>query len=89
MSIEMAVDILRSMIGQAILLILPLMITAIVTGLLVSLFQSVTSIQEQTLTFVPKLLAVGGVLVASASWMIKSLVEFTTAFIQRMPDMAP
>ena len=89
MSIEMAVDIFRSMIGEGIILILPLMVTAIVTGLLVSLFQSITSIQEQTLTFVPKLLAVGGVLVLSASWMMKSLVEFTISFIQRMPDMAP
>lgn len=89
MSVEMAVDILRSMISQAIMLIAPLMVTAIGVGLMVSLFQSITSIQEQTLTFVPKLLAVGAVIMLSANWMIKNLVEFTIGFIQRLPDMAP
>lgn len=89
MSLEMAVDILRSMIIQAITLMAPLMITAISVGVFVSLLQSVTSIQEQTLTFIPKLVAVSVVMMVSANWMIKNLVEFTIIFVQRLPDMAP
>jgi len=88
MNVELAVDVIISMIAQSIMLVSPLMITAISVGLLVSLFQSITSIQEQTLTFVPKLVAVAVAIMVSANWMIKSLVEFATAFIQRLPDMA-
>jgi flagellar biosynthetic protein FliQ len=54
---------------------------------MISLFQSVTSIQEQTLTFVPKALAVVGMLVMLLPWMLRTLVEFTTAMIQKMPQM--
>lgn len=89
MNVEMAVDIIRNMIGQAILLISPLMITAIVVGLMVSLIQSITSIQEQTLTFVPKLIAVAVVIMISANWLLRSVVEFAIVMIQRIPDMAP
>lgn len=88
MTIEMAVDILNTMMMQAIMLITPLMATAIGMGLSVSLFQTVTSIQEQTLTFIPKLLAVAVVIMVSANWMLKSLSEFTVIFFQRLPDMA-
>lgn len=88
MNAEMAVDILRSVILQAIMLISPLMITAIVVGVAISLFQSITSIQEQTLTFAPKLVAVAVVLIMSSSWIIQNLVEFTVAFFQRLPEMA-
>ena len=58
-----------------------------VVGLAISLFQAVTSIHEQTLTFVPKALAVIGVLLLLLPWMVRSLVEFTTAVIQKMPQM--
>lgn len=88
MTVEMAVDILRQLISTSIMLIAPIMTTAISVGIFVSLFQSVTSIQEQTLTFVPKLLAVGGVVLASANWMVKTLVEFTAGYITRMADMS-
>ena len=89
MNIEIAVDILRNIITYALMLVSPLMITAIVVGLFVSLIQSVTSIQEQTLTFVPKLLGIGLIIILTANWMLKSLVEFTVSYIQRMPNMAP
>ncbi len=89
MSIEMAVDVLRNLILHSILLLTPIMVTAISIGVMVSLLQSVTSIQEQTLTFVPKLLGVGIVILVSANWMIKTMVEFTTFFIQELPNMAP
>ena len=87
MNLELAVDLFRITILQAMTLVAPLLTTAIVIGLAVSLFQSVTSIQEQTLTFVPKLIAVGLMTIASVNWMLRSLIEFATEMIMRMPNM--
>jgi flagellar biosynthetic protein FliQ len=59
-----------------------------IIGLAVSLFQSVTSIQEQTLTFVPKALGIVALLVLLTPWMLRTLVEFASAMITKMPQMA-
>ena len=83
-----AVDILRQLVSTSLLVITPILVTAISVGLLVSLVQTVTSIQEHTMTFVPKLLTVAGVLVFAAPWMLRHLMEFTIVFIERMPAMA-
>ena len=61
--------------------------TALVIGLGVSLFQAVTSIHEQTLSFVPKVLGIVVILVITLPWMARSAVEFTTMMIERMPQM--
>lgn len=82
-----AVDLLRMLVTTALLVISPILVAAIGVGLVVSLVQTVTSIQEQTMTFVPKLLAVAGVLVFAAPWMLRQLMQFTTALIERMPEM--
>ncbi len=65
---------------------LPILLTSIVVGVLVGLVQSITQIQEQTLTFVPKFLAVGLVLIVSGSWMMQMLVDFTRELIERIPS---
>lgn len=83
-----AIDILQSLIVQALLLSAPILTTAVSVGVSVSLLQSVTSIQEQTLSFVPKLTAAAGVFMASAGWMIQSLIEFCTRMFALLPDMA-
>ncbi|MDF2944496.1 MAG: putative rane protein [Herbinix sp.] len=66
---------------QAIYLVLkasaPMLLTSLVVGLIVSILQTVTSIQEQTLTFVPKLIAVFLVLILFGDWILTSLKEFT------------
>ncbi|MGF7144758.1 flagellar biosynthetic protein FliQ [Anaerotaenia torta] len=71
------VDIAR----QAVYLVLksaaPMLLTSLVVGLVVSILQTVTSIQEQTLTFVPKLVAVFLVIILAGSWILNSLKEFT------------
>jgi len=54
----------------------------------VSLFQAVTSLQEQTLTFVPKALAVGALLFLIMPWMVRTVVDYTTEIIEKMPAMA-
>jgi flagellar biosynthesis protein FliQ len=82
-----AAEILKMMIFQAVALASPFLVTAMVIGLAVSLFQAVTSIHEQTLTFVPKALGVIGVLLLLMPWMIQTMIEFTTNVIQKMPQM--
>ncbi|MGD0060197.1 MAG: flagellar biosynthetic protein FliQ [Verrucomicrobiia bacterium] len=83
-----AAEILKMMIFQAVALAAPFLLTAMVIGLAVSLFQAVTSIHEQTLTFVPKALGVVTVLLLLLPWMIQSMIEFATTIIQKMPQMA-
>jgi flagellar biosynthetic protein FliQ len=58
-------------------------VTAMVIGLAVSLFQSVTSIQEPTLAFVPKALGIVALLIVLMPWMLRTLIEFTTGMIEQ------
>jgi flagellar biosynthetic protein FliQ len=87
MTTEFAIELLKTMIYQALAIAAPVLIVAMIVGLAVSLFQTVTTIHEQTLTFVPKALAVIGVLLLLLPWIMRSLIEFTTAVIQKMPQM--
>jgi flagellar biosynthetic protein FliQ len=87
MTPEFAIELLKNMILQALTIAAPILLTAMVIGLCISLFQAVTTISEQTLTFVPKALAVVGVLLLLLPWIVRSLIEFTTAVIQKMPQM--
>jgi flagellar biosynthetic protein FliQ len=84
---EFAIELLKTMIYQALAIAAPVLIVAMVIGLAISLFQAVTTIHEQTLAFVPKALAVVGVILLLMPWIVRSLVEFTTAVIQKMPQM--
>ncbi len=56
----------------------PILILSLVVGLLVSIFQATTQIQEQTLTFVPKLIIIAITLAVGGSWMLNEIVKFTT-----------
>lgn len=87
MNPEFAIELLKTMIYQALSVAAPLILTATVVGLAVSLFQAVTSIHEQTLTFVPKALAVVGMLLLLLPWVVRSMTEFTSACIEKMPQM--
>jgi len=88
MTPEMAVEFLRMLITTSLLVTFPVLLAAILVGVVVSLIQAVTSIQEQTLSFAPKLVAVGAVIVIGAPWMIRQLMEFTILFLSRIPEMA-
>jgi flagellar biosynthesis protein FliQ len=83
-----ASELLKTMVFQAVALAAPCLLTAMIIGLGVSLFQAVTSIHEQTLTFVPKALGVIGMLLLLLPWMLRTLIEFATAVIEKMPQMA-
>lgn len=87
MNPEFAIELLKTMIYQALSIAAPILVVAMIIGLAISLFQAVTSIHEQTLAFVPKALAVVGVLLLLLPWIVRTLVEFTTAIIQKMPQM--
>ena len=65
----------------------PLLIVALVTGLLIGVFQAATSINEQTLSFIPKLIAISAVLVFTGPWMLKVLVSYTRELFESIPSL--
>ncbi|MDD6481925.1 MAG: flagellar biosynthesis protein FliQ [Lachnospiraceae bacterium] len=77
---EAVLDIARDAIYTIIITAAPLLVVSLVVGLIISIFQTVTSIQEQTLTFVPKILAVFVTLMICGSWMLDNMGEL----IQRL-----
>lgn len=87
MNPEFSVELIKNMMFQAVTMAAPILVTVMVIGLSVSLFQAVTSIQEQTLTFVPKVIGVVALLVLLLPWMLRSMIEFTRAVIERIPSM--
>lgn len=87
MTPEFAAELIKAMILQAATLATPVLVTAMAIGLAVSLFQAVTSIQEQTLTFVPKVVGICVLLIVLLPWLLRTTIEFTTAMFQRLPQM--
>jgi flagellar biosynthetic protein FliQ len=87
MNPEFAAELVKTMIFQAVTLAAPFLLTAMVVGLAVSLFQTVTSIHEQTLTFVPKALGVIAMMILLLPWMLRTAIEFAAAVIERIPQM--
>ncbi len=79
---------MRGGILETLLLAAPLLLSALVVGLVVSILQATTSIQEQTLTFVPKIVAILLVLALLGGWMLASLGDYTVQLFQLIPDMA-
>ena len=65
----------------------PILVTSLVIGFTVSLFQSMTQIQEVTLAFVPKLVGVGVALLISGNWMLHTLITFTVDLFEGLPTM--
>ena len=65
----------------------PMLLTALFVGFAISLFQSVTQIQEVTLSFVPKALAVGMAILVSGNWMLHTMVSFTLELFAHIPEL--
>lgn len=78
MTIDAVTDITRNALFLVIQAALPILLVSLTVGLLVSIFQTMTSIQEQTLTFVPKIISVFLALSLFGGWMMTKMVEFTT-----------
>ncbi len=87
MDISQAVMILRGGILQVMLLAAPVLLTAMVVGLVVSIIQATTSIQEQTLTFVPKIAAILVILLLLGGWMISTLRGYTVNLFSLISEM--
>jgi flagellar biosynthetic protein FliQ len=65
----------------------PMLLTALLIGFAVSLFQSVTQIQEATLSFVPKAIGCGAALLVTGNWMLHEMMSFTTMLFAQIPDL--
>jgi flagellar biosynthetic protein FliQ len=88
MTVGDIVSLLRGGIYQVIIIAAPLLFTALVVGLVVAILQATTSIQEQTLTFVPKVLAILLVLAFLGGWMFTQLANYTVELFRMIPAMA-
>ena len=88
MSVGDAVSILRGGIVEILVLSAPVLLVAMLIGLVVSILQATTSIQEQTLTFVPKIAAIMVVLALLGGWMFGSLAQYTRDLFAMIPQMA-
>jgi flagellar biosynthetic protein FliQ len=85
----LVLDLAQKALFTALLLSGPLLLTALLVGVSISVLQAVTSVQEQTLTFVPKLFAMGTVFLIFMAWMIQIALKFTAEMFNLLPGMAP
>jgi flagellar biosynthetic protein FliQ len=86
MNNEIVMQVFANLMWNAALIAAPLLLATLVTGLLVSVLQAVTQIQDMTLSFVPKIIAAGVALALFGPWMLRKLVQFTTELIAGIPN---
>lgn len=77
MNVDQATDLIRQTLTLMLLLASPILLAALLIGLVISIFQAVTQIQEQTLTFVPKILGMGIVAILLTPWLTSMVLEFS------------
>jgi flagellar biosynthetic protein FliQ len=87
MTPEMIMTVGQQAIEMTVLLAAPLLLAALAVGLLVSIFQAATQINEMTLSFIPKLLAMLVVLVIAGPWMLTVMVDYTRRLFENLPFM--
>ena len=87
MSQDTVVSICVSAMELALKIGLPLLLVGLVLGLIVSVFQAVTQIQEQTLTFIPKIIGMAVVLVVAGPWMLGQLISWTAELYGQIPNL--
>ncbi len=88
MTINTVINLLQSGIVQVLMLVGPVLGASLIIGLIVAIFQATTSIQEQTLTFLPKLLTILVVLALLGGWMFTSMKGYTIRLFEMIPAMA-
>lgn len=88
MNTDVALFWVQEAIQVAILIIGPLLGTALIVGLIVSLLQAITSIQEMTLAFIPKILAIALILLFFSAWMLETLTDFTINVMNFIPQVS-
>jgi flagellar biosynthesis protein FliQ len=87
MSPETVMTIGQRALEITLLLAAPLLLTALLTGVIVGAFQAATQINEQTLSFIPKLIALAVALLIAGPWMLKVLVSYTRELIESIPSL--
>jgi flagellar biosynthetic protein FliQ len=88
MNPELAIDLFKTTLMFALYTVAPFLLVLLVVGLIASVFQSVTSLQEQTLTFAPKLVALSAMLLLLTPWLLRTLMEFASMMIMRVGTIA-
>lgn len=88
MTIPLAVEFIQRALMLALTLAAPLLLTALVVGLVVSLVQAITQLQEQTLTFLPKLAVMALVFVITLPWLLSQLTQYVVTVFQGLPSLA-
>jgi flagellar biosynthetic protein FliQ len=88
MTEQFAIDIARNAFMIALQIGGPLLMSSLVVGMLVSIFQAVTQINEQTLSFVPKIMVVAGTLALLGPWMATTLISYMTFTFNQLPALA-
>ena len=86
MNIEQSVQVLRELVSVSILVSSPILAVSVSVGIAVSLIQAVTSVQEASLTFIPKLVSLGIVMVVSAPWILRTLMTFTIKYLTQLTE---
>jgi flagellar biosynthetic protein FliQ len=87
MTTDTVVSLATQAMSLALKISIPLLGVGLVVGVLISIVQAVTSIQEQTLSFIPKVLAMAAVLVIGGPWMLNQLMSYTTELWMSIPNM--
>jgi flagellar biosynthetic protein FliQ len=87
MSQDEVVSLVVDMMGVALKVALPMLLASLIVGLAVSIFQAVTQIQEQTLSFIPKVVALAVLIVVAGPWMLGQIVSYTENLYQQIPNL--
>ena len=88
MNTDVALFWVQEAMQTAMLLAMPLLGAALVVGLMVSLFQAVTSMQEMTLSYIPKILVVALIILLLSPWMLQLLIDFSTQVMAFIPNVS-
>ncbi len=88
MNIPEVLKVAQDFLGTALLISLPALVVSLVVGLIVGVLQTITSIQDQTLSFVPRLIAVGGVMLICLAWILQTSVQFTIRMFATAAEVA-
>ena len=86
MTADVVIDIAREVVWVIVKTSAPMLIVSLVVGLIISIFQTITSIQEQTLTFVPKFIAIMAVMVLAGGWILNSMSDPFVQLVQSIPQ---
>jgi flagellar biosynthesis protein FliQ len=86
MNQDKVVSLIVDMMGVTMKIALPMLLVALIVGLLISILQAVTQIQEQTLSFIPKILGLVAVVAIAGPWMLGTIVTWTTELWQQIPN---